>query len=91
MSSITGESFVNGVIHHLIYQMVKTFYRNIAYIHGRTLTYGLQTFEHLNITGAIFFFFFCHLTDLLIVVSKTLLKGALQQGKATPPKSKQSY
>ncbi len=57
---IACEGFVNGVVHHLIDQMVQTLLADIAYIHGWALSYSLQSFEHLYITCAVFFFFFCH-------------------------------
>ena len=52
------ESLVNRVVDHLIYKMVQTFCAYIADIHRRAFPYGLKAFEHLDVTGAVFFFLF---------------------------------
>ena len=54
-------SFVDRIVDHLIHKVVQAFFRNIADIHRRTLSHGLKAFEHLNITGIVFLFIFCHI------------------------------
>ena len=49
--AIAGHSLVDGVVHSLVYQMVKTFLADIANIHSRALAHGLKAFEHLDVTG----------------------------------------
>ncbi len=48
VGTISAHRFINGIIDHLIHQMMKTFFINISDIHRRTLTYGLQTLQNLN-------------------------------------------
>ena len=57
---ISGQGLVDRVVHHLVDEVMKTFFGYIAYIHGRTLAYGLKPFEDLNITGAVFLLIICH-------------------------------
>jgi uncharacterized membrane protein len=40
--AMTGQSLVNGVIHHLINKMMQTFLMGIANIHGRAHPYTLK-------------------------------------------------
>ncbi|CCY02905.1 uncharacterized protein BN812_00459 [Prevotella sp. CAG:924] len=49
--AITGHGLIDRVVHRLIDKMVQAFLANIAYIHSRALTHGLQALEHLNIRG----------------------------------------
>ncbi len=60
MVGIAGEGLVDRVVDNLINQMMQTFGGNVSNIHGRAFSHRLEAFEHLNITGAIFFFYFCH-------------------------------
>ena len=52
----SGESLVDGVVHHLVDQMVQTTVADIADIHSGTFTHSLQAFQNLNITRTIGFF-----------------------------------
>src|SRR5690606_3088058 len=45
----TSHGFVNGVIHHLVYQVVQSFDTGVTDIHRRPLTNGLQSFQYLNV------------------------------------------
>ena len=64
--AIACHGFVDGVVDHFIYQMMQAAEMDVADIHGRTLTHGLQALKHLDLTGTIFFacqfslFFFSH-------------------------------
>ena len=42
------ESLIDGVIHHLIHEVMQTFLRDIADIHCRALAHRFQTLKHLN-------------------------------------------
>ena len=44
VGTIASKGFVNGVVHGLVYQVVQTFFADIADIHGGALTHGLQAF-----------------------------------------------
>ena len=54
IGAIARQGFVNGVVHDFIDQMMQTAFRRGADIHPRTLTYSLQSFEHLNLGGIVF-------------------------------------
>ena len=64
MRAIARHSFVNRVIDGLVYEVVETLLADVSNIHGRTLAYGLQSLEYLNVTRGIILFliqlFFCH-------------------------------
>ena len=53
-AGVTGESFVDGVIHHFVNQMVQTFECGIADVHGRAHTHRFQTFQHGDLAGRVF-------------------------------------
>ena len=69
MMGIARKSLVDRVVHHLIDKMVQTLGGNVAYVHRRTLADGFQPFKHLDITGAIFLFFFSHNRFLIVFVN----------------------
>jgi hypothetical protein len=48
-SGIAGEGLVDGVVHHLIDQVVQTHLAGRADIHGRAKAHGLQPFQNLDI------------------------------------------
>ena len=57
----TSQCFIDCVIHDLIYEMMKSTAGGTSDIHSRPLTYGFQSFQHLNAAGRIicaFYFFF---------------------------------
>ncbi|CCY55749.1 putative uncharacterized protein [Bacteroides eggerthii CAG:109] len=73
--AITGERFINRVVHNFVNQVMKSFDTNVADIHGRTLTYSFQTLQYLDVTGrvivfAVYLFFFSHNLISLIVITK---------------------
>ena len=65
---------IDTVIHHLIYEVMKSPFRDISNIHGRTLAHRLKTFEDLYTIGGILLlrqlhiFFFNHLGLLYIKI-----------------------
>ena len=62
LSTVTGQGFVNTVVHNLVHQMVQTACRGTANIHSRPLTNSFQAFQHMNLfriiaaTNGSFFF-----------------------------------
>ena len=53
MSTITGQSLIDGVVHCFINQVVQAFLADVTNVHSRTLSHCLQTFENLDITSTI--------------------------------------
>src|SRR5215212_10015177 len=51
--AMTGEGLVDGIVHHLIYEVMQSLHTNIANIHGRALTHGFKSFQNLNRIGTI--------------------------------------
>ncbi len=51
--TIPGHGFVNGVIHHLINEMMQAAPVRGAYIHGRTLAHGGKAFQNGNGRGRV--------------------------------------
>ncbi len=66
------KGFVDAVVNHFVYEVVQAFFGNVADIHRRALTDGFEPFEHLDITGAVFLFFFCHIRLLNFAYSTGL-------------------
>ena len=67
--AITGEGFIDGVIHHFVNQVMESFYTYIAYVHGGAFSYCFQSLEYLNTAGSVLFssfvnLFFCHFLSL---------------------------
>ena len=60
--AIAGQGFVDGVVHHLIDQVMQTARTDVADIHGRAFAHCLKSFQHLDTVGRIAFvsFFFFH-------------------------------
>jgi hypothetical protein len=53
--AVSGQSFVNGVIHHLKHHVMQAgAIIGITDIHPRALSNGVKPFENLDIFGAIF-------------------------------------
>ena len=42
--AVAGKGLVDGVIHHLRYQVVKSFHTGVANIHRRAFTHCLKSF-----------------------------------------------
>ena len=55
VAGISREGFVDGVVDNFIHKVMEALFRNVAYVHCRAFAHGLQSFQHLNITGAVFF------------------------------------
>ncbi len=62
----TCQSLVDTIVHHLVDKVVQTFFGNVADIHCRALADCLEPFKHLNVTGAVFLFVFCHIVCLYL-------------------------
>ena len=70
MGTVTGQRFVDGVVHCLVNKVVQTLFADVADIHGRTLAYSFQAFENLDVarrirSGCLPFFF--HIGDLIFL------------------------
>ena len=88
------QSLVDGVVHHLIYQMMKSSCRDIADVHRRSLADRFQTLQDLDTVGRIIlrflifnsFFLCCHIFKNILAKirkkpRKTLLFGVLKTQK----------
>ena len=53
VGAISGERLVNGVVHGLVDQVVKSFLTDVADIHGGALAHSLQTLKNLDVAGGI--------------------------------------
>ena len=51
--TIAGECLVDGVVHHLIYQVVQALDPDVSNIHRRPLPDGFQAFQHLDTVGTV--------------------------------------
>ena len=51
--AIAGKCLVDGVVHNLVHQVVKSFAANVANIHRGTLSHCFQTFQYLDVFGRI--------------------------------------
>ena len=51
ISAISCEGFVNGVVYHLVNEVMKSFEPCIADVHGRTFPDGLKSFQDLDAIG----------------------------------------
>ncbi len=51
MGAIAGHGLVDGVVHSLVHQVVKTFFADVTDIHRRALAHGLKSLKDLYITG----------------------------------------
>ena len=49
-----GESLVDGVVHNLVNEVVKSGFRGRAYVHTRTLSHRFETFQNLNLAFVVF-------------------------------------
>ena len=48
-STVTRKCFIDTVINNFPYEVVKTLLSGIAYVHGRSFPYCLQTIQYLNL------------------------------------------
>ena len=51
--TVPCQSLVDGVVHHLVDQMVVSPFAGVADIHRRALAHGLHSFENLNVFGVV--------------------------------------
>ena len=68
--AVSGHGLVDGVVHHLVHQVVQAVLADVSDIHGGTLAHSLQAFQHLDVAGRIvvlahYLFFFCHIVKYL--------------------------
>ncbi len=60
-----GQRLVDGVINHLVYQVVKRFNVGAADVHSRSTANSLQALKDLNVLGAVAADLFSFLADVL--------------------------
>ena len=70
-----GQCFVDGVVYHLVNQMVESLLARVADVHGWAFTDGLQPLEHLDVLGRVFlaccfYFFVTHVDFLSLFIIK---------------------
>ena len=53
LGTITGQRFVDGVVHDLIDQVMQAAGGGGADVHTWSFTHGLQAFQHLNFRGVV--------------------------------------
>ncbi len=57
--AVACQSLVDGVVHHLVYQMVQTAEIHVTNIHGGTHAHGFQTLQNGDITRTVFVLLLC--------------------------------
>ena len=57
--AVTGQGFVDGVVHHFVNQVVEPLFACAADVHPRPALDGLQTFQNLDLVGAVLLPCFC--------------------------------
>ena len=70
----SGQSFVDGVVHRLIHEVMEALFADITDVHGRTLAHGFKSFEDLDVTRAViraFLDFFFHFRYFGILESES--------------------
>ncbi|OAV74332.1 hypothetical protein Barb7_02180 [Bacteroidales bacterium Barb7] len=69
--AMTCQRLVNGVIHDLVNQMMKSLFADVANVHGRPFAHGFQSFKHLNtlcrVFGGCVLNLFAHVLFLVLV------------------------
>ncbi len=65
--TVSGQTFINGVIHHFIDQMVQTLGTGRTNIHGRPLTNCGQSFKNLDALSTVFFVFHLRHKFLMLI------------------------
>ncbi len=62
--AMPGKGLVDGVVHHLVHQMVQALHADVADVHGRAFPYRLKALQHLDavrsVAGGRFLFRFAH-------------------------------
>ncbi len=64
--AVTGQSFIDGIVHHLIDQMVQTIDPGGADIHGRSFSHRRQALKNLYAVGTILLFRFFRHKNLIL-------------------------
>ena len=59
LCTISSQCFVYGIIHYLIYEMMKTTDRGTAYIHTGSFSNCFQSLQNLDLICSIFIVHFC--------------------------------
>ena len=59
LCTISSQCFVYGIIHNLIYEMMKTTDRSTAYIHTGSFSNCFQSLQNLDLICSIFIVHFC--------------------------------
>ena len=54
-TAITGQCFIDRIIHNFIYEVMQSPRRGRSYVHTRSFPDCLQTFQHLNLISIVFF------------------------------------
>ena len=54
MGTVSCKSLINGIVHNLIYQMMKASERCIINIHSRSLSDCFQSLQNLNLICSVF-------------------------------------
>ena len=58
---VTGEGFVDGVVHNLVHKVVQTAFGDVADVHCGALAHCLEAFEDGDVTGAVSLFGLLHI------------------------------
>ena len=58
VGAVTGQSLVDGVVYHLVDQVVEALLADVADVHGGALAHGFQAFEDLDVRRGIRLFLF---------------------------------
>ena len=69
VGTVSCQRLVDRVIHHLVNQVVQTFFSDVADIHGRTLPDRFQTFEDLDVGGGILLFLLLYLFPSVLILT----------------------
>ena len=67
--AVSGHGLVDGVVHHLVHQVVQPVLADVADVHGRAFAHGFQPFQHPDAARAVFgarryLFLFAHCYNL---------------------------
>ena len=54
--AVSCHCLVDGVVHSLVYQVVKSFFTYVTDVHCRAFAHGFESLQHLNVAGGIIIF-----------------------------------
>ncbi len=74
LGTITGHGLIDTVVNHLIDQMMESPLADVAYVHRRSFSDSLQSFQHLNTACGILLFRFLHLFVLNHILLSVFIK-----------------